>query len=260
MSLVVAALNRLRTTLSCTVLVLHHTKKDGEVERGSSVLRGASDTMVQVTLDADEVHTVSCAKQRDGRPFEPLSFVRMPSASSVVLVPSASARRDTSRPTGAALTVLSVLVDLFDAAEGVSFTAWFKVAYPDNRTGDNRTFRRALKSLIAGHWIARRGAGERAPYVATDAGRTAVQCARGTQRHFRGTPPNASDQSQRHKEAPPFRGASNASNGADASGAESTDPEQPQTQPELCGCGEPAVAWSADDGWCAPCWAKRCEP
>jgi hypothetical protein len=46
----------------------------------------------------------------------------------------------------------------------------------------------------------------------------------------------------------------------EGSGAESTDPGRPQSQVELCSCGEPAVAWSAGDGWCAPCWAQRCEP
>jgi hypothetical protein len=48
----VAACRRLREALACTVLVLHHTAlADTGRERGSSVLRGAADVVIQVAKD-----------------------------------------------------------------------------------------------------------------------------------------------------------------------------------------------------------------
>jgi hypothetical protein len=48
----VAACRRLREALSCTVLVLHHTAlADSGRERGSGVLRGAADVVIQVGKD-----------------------------------------------------------------------------------------------------------------------------------------------------------------------------------------------------------------
>jgi hypothetical protein len=48
----VAALRRLREALSCSVLVLHHTAlADTGRERGSGVLRGAADVVIQVGKD-----------------------------------------------------------------------------------------------------------------------------------------------------------------------------------------------------------------
>jgi hypothetical protein len=45
-----------------------------------------------------------------------------------------------------------------------------------------------------------------------------------------------------------------------AESAESTDQIRPQTAAELCACSEPAVAWSADEGFCSACWERRCRP
>ena len=45
---------------------LHHTRKGSQTERGSSALRGAADTMIEITGGKD-VLTVRVDKQRDGK-------------------------------------------------------------------------------------------------------------------------------------------------------------------------------------------------
>ncbi len=78
MSAAVAVCDKLRQQLGCCVLLLHHTTKDGRTERGSSVLRGAVDTLVvlKVPDQADAHFTMSCDKQKDAEPFAPIHLIR----------------------------------------------------------------------------------------------------------------------------------------------------------------------------------------
>lgn len=49
MNAFVAGVDRIRTGLNCTVIVVHHTNAEGGRERGNSVFRAATNTMIQVT-------------------------------------------------------------------------------------------------------------------------------------------------------------------------------------------------------------------
>ncbi len=69
MGLFIAAVDRIRAATGGTVLVVHHTGKNGDAERGSSALRGAADTMIAVTND-DGLIKVQCDKQKDAPEFE----------------------------------------------------------------------------------------------------------------------------------------------------------------------------------------------
>ena len=60
---------RVEQELECGVVLVHHTGKQGDVERGSSVLRAASDSMISL-IDDDEFVQVECAKTKDAKPFE----------------------------------------------------------------------------------------------------------------------------------------------------------------------------------------------
>jgi predicted transcriptional regulator len=55
--------------MSTAVLLVHHTGKQGMVERGSSVLRAACDSMLQLS-DEDDVIRLESAKSKDARPFD----------------------------------------------------------------------------------------------------------------------------------------------------------------------------------------------
>jgi hypothetical protein len=74
----VEILDELRARTGACVSVLHHTKKNGTVERGSSVLRGAVDTILTLTEDNDDpgVLTLKCERQKDAEPFEPIALFR----------------------------------------------------------------------------------------------------------------------------------------------------------------------------------------
>lgn len=63
--------------LGCAVILVHHTGKNGESERGSSALRGAMDVMIHIKRDSenDTKAVMQCTKLKDGeqwgkRPFD----------------------------------------------------------------------------------------------------------------------------------------------------------------------------------------------
>jgi hypothetical protein len=72
----IAVCDELRARTGAAVLMLHHTKKDGSVERGSTVLRGAADTLLMLKEEPRGVLTLTCEKQKDADAFEPITLVR----------------------------------------------------------------------------------------------------------------------------------------------------------------------------------------
>lgn len=71
--LVLSNARRIKERFGCTVLVIHHTGKNGEEERGSSALRGACDTMLKLAKSG-EILTLSVDKQKDGPKAEDKHF------------------------------------------------------------------------------------------------------------------------------------------------------------------------------------------
>jgi archaellum biogenesis ATPase FlaH len=73
-------LNRLQsemvtgTGIVPTMLVIHHTGKDGKEERGSIALRGAADVMLKVSMQKDGVITIDNEKQKDEKRFPKCTF------------------------------------------------------------------------------------------------------------------------------------------------------------------------------------------
>lgn len=74
MNAYVTAADRLRDATGATVLIVHHSGVgDGQRERGSSVLRGAADTMIKVARDGDRLRLVNRTpegKQKDAEEFD----------------------------------------------------------------------------------------------------------------------------------------------------------------------------------------------
>lgn len=68
MGLFVAACDRLRLATGCTVLVVHHTGRNGSHERGSTVLRGAADQVISIDND-DSLIRLACEKSKDSAGF-----------------------------------------------------------------------------------------------------------------------------------------------------------------------------------------------
>jgi len=71
MGLAIAGIDRLRKETSATILVVHHTRKDGQIERGSNALRAAADVMIECKKFDDQGDVVfECKKMKDAAPFK----------------------------------------------------------------------------------------------------------------------------------------------------------------------------------------------
>ncbi len=71
MNFILDALDRIRRETGATVVAVHHTNAAGVRERGSTVIRGGMDVMLEVSKD-DELIVVSCSKMKDAADFEPI--------------------------------------------------------------------------------------------------------------------------------------------------------------------------------------------
>jgi len=92
MGLFVESCDQIKQQLDAAVLVVHHTGKNSASERGSSALRGACESMIELSND-DGLITLSCSKSKDAQPFAP-RFLRLvnvqvsPQRSSCAVIPS----------------------------------------------------------------------------------------------------------------------------------------------------------------------------
>jgi AAA domain len=142
--LFIAGCDKVRTALGAAVLIVHHTTKDGAIERGSSALRGAADVMLQFSRDG-ELIIITCAKMKDAEPFKPLCLsltkVGVGNESSCVLeVADLSAKGCNDR------LALKVLTDNFSATEGATSSEW--LALCEEAGMKRRSFFYSLKSLV----------------------------------------------------------------------------------------------------------------
>jgi len=78
--------DRIRRQSGATVLLIHHTNKEGDSERGSSALRGSVDAMLVVTAK-NGGNILKCDKQKDAAPFNPVRFQLVETWGSCVAVP-----------------------------------------------------------------------------------------------------------------------------------------------------------------------------
>lgn len=69
----VAGIDELRHEYDATVIAVHHTRLDGERERGNTAFRGAADTMISVKRGQGHIE-VACDKQKDAEHFDPIGF------------------------------------------------------------------------------------------------------------------------------------------------------------------------------------------
>jgi hypothetical protein len=165
-----AFIDEVRATTRAAVLLVHHSGKDRERgERGSTALRGAADTMMELKKLGAEALVLANKKQRMSDPFEDLSLafdtVELDDgSSSLVIVPNATVV-DLPPDGRKALEVLASF-----GPDGATTTEWLKaLGWPEAR------FYRIRRRLEAGRYISRPGVkarGER--YTLTDRGRDAL--------------------------------------------------------------------------------------
>lgn len=151
-------LDRIREVTGATILVLHHTAKGKMHERGSSVLRGACDTMLFLQ-DNDSHRLLVVDKQRDWEEAEPLQLFMHPIGDSAVLT--------TTGPIADTLTPKErrVFVAIKEVYNGVPISYSTILKATDE---SESTLQRTLKRLCT-HGLLARGGGKRGGYYPADA-------------------------------------------------------------------------------------------
>lgn len=166
---VMTAVRKIAEATGATVLIVHHTTKDGETYRGSSALRGALDTMLSLAK-SDGLITLTVDKQRDMPFADPLHFALRavtlgtdedgdPILAPVLVSTDEEPPMRINASERKALTVLSA------SSTGLGTADWQRATEMTRAT-----FYRVLGTLTAKQLVAKPG--DR--YILTETGRTAI--------------------------------------------------------------------------------------
>jgi hypothetical protein len=176
MSLFIEACNVIQREMNCAVVLVHHTQKAGDQERGSSALRGAADMMLKLSKeddvlvlepskakeDEDGAHTacfrtVKIEVMLDGKAYQ-----------TVVLEPADKVIRQSGDKLSTAQRKILELLSEDLYTEGLKRQE-IEAELADSRLS-KATLRRALKTLIELKLLCK--AGDRLPVSITPEGRT----------------------------------------------------------------------------------------
>lgn len=135
--------DRIRRETGGSVLFVHHAKKDGDVERGSTALRAGVDTLMLARNDEESGRVLACEKQKDADPFPDVTFYLTHVGDSAVVT-------DTE-PNGPKFLTpnqrkLLAALDLF--SNGATSTEWLRASgVPD------RSFYRVRQGLLTRRYV-----------------------------------------------------------------------------------------------------------
>jgi RecA-family ATPase len=74
-SLAIEAIEAIKRSFGCTVIVIHHTGKDEKSERGSSVFRAGFDTLIRASANEQlRLVTLDVTKQKDAEAPKPITL------------------------------------------------------------------------------------------------------------------------------------------------------------------------------------------
>jgi len=148
MGLFIANAERVARRFDAALMVIHHTGKNGQSERGSSALRAASDLMVEVKLDDSNIRVIS-DRDKDAGPFDTWKLHLEETGDSVAIRPG----NDLERLRNHEETVLSTISESFG-------TVWASTAeIREVVEMSNTTLHRALKSLVDAKYVEERSVG-----------------------------------------------------------------------------------------------------
>ena len=85
-SIAVKRVEEVKREFGCTVMVVHHTGKDGKAERGSSAFHGGFDTLIHAEAHDGQCH-LHVKKQKDGERPDALTMQSFLVGNSLVLSP-----------------------------------------------------------------------------------------------------------------------------------------------------------------------------
>ncbi len=191
----VDAIDRIRADHQATALVVHHTGKDGENERGSSALRGAADAMLKLAPDGASLR-LECDKAKDAARFDPWMVHLAEVADSCVI----RVGSDTDRLSSQEDRILRSLPEAFGSSPATTAKLLAASGVPE------RTFYRAVQSLTQRGFLDCEPKGRSKLYTLTAAGEreiTANNCQ---------TTANDGDYCQAVMGSPPVGGSPTGSN------------------------------------------------
>jgi hypothetical protein len=168
MSRLIATVDRVRELTNATVLLVHHTRKDSDLERGSSALRGGVDTLIYCE-EGDEGRQLVCQKQKDAEAFVPIPFTLVAGFGSCVVTSTggdgpAGLTEPGGRLTSRRLIALRSLSEAF-TSKGATRSEWMRATnLPE------RTFYHASTWLVREGYAAENGS----RYTMTPSGKGAV--------------------------------------------------------------------------------------
>lgn len=160
---------RLRRELPASVLFIHHTRKDGDAERGSLSIRGSVDTLAQVRETDDDWRELVCEKQKDFDEFSPIKFdLRVQGESCVIR--TFDPLRESKGLTPRQRDALRALNTNF--GKGATSQEWLKVAgIPE------RTFYLVRGALVTQGMVSELEKGNSHRYLVTETGRQTLSAA-----------------------------------------------------------------------------------
>jgi hypothetical protein len=186
MALAIAAAKRIIRETGATVILVHHTVKNGSAERGHSALRAAADTMMLVEAKKDAwggtVVEISNTKQKDEEPFVPiraqLRRVVVGQADDGTelkscVLESCLTESSPRAPSAADAEALNVLVKRF--ADGAHTSCWHKaIEECRGKTVADRTYHNHRSALLAQRLV-EPVTGKRGHYRPTEAGKDLIR-------------------------------------------------------------------------------------
>lgn len=159
----IAAADELRKPSGAAALLVHHTGKNGEDERGSSALRGAADLRASLKSEGAGLR-LECVKSKDSEPFDPWNLHLEPILDSCHIRPGShqDATSDAERQ----------ILEQLSAAHGSDAVASGTLLRTSGVA--ERSYYRALKSLDDKGFITREPSGKTVHITLTAAGADAL--------------------------------------------------------------------------------------
>ena len=87
MAAAIVTLQRLRDRFGCALLIVHHAGWDARHERGSTALRAAADTVIEMSGSYRSIR-LTCNMSRDAEPFAPTRLALVPERDSLTVATS----------------------------------------------------------------------------------------------------------------------------------------------------------------------------
>jgi hypothetical protein len=152
MSSAIAGIDELRRETSASVIVVHHSRKSGGVERGSSALRGAADVMIECSSSDIALVGLKCDKMKDAAPFKlgqlGLECIPLGPSLSSLAVTGWKEALEAGADRATAKRALEILETQFGTT-GAKHADWL-AAYRQETKQSKSTFERAISKLKEG--------------------------------------------------------------------------------------------------------------